>query len=301
MQNGTSATRQDATREGAGEGRRFSWRAFVSVTTALSFAAMSITGIVLFVTPPGRIAHWTGWTMLALTKDEWAGLHIWFSLLFMVVAAVHLYLNWRSFLNYFRDRVRRAFAVRTEWLIALVLCVVIGWGTLAPVPPFSSLLAWNEAVKHRWDTPAAQAPIPHAELKRLEELAAKTEDLELDEVIRNLEQAGIAVESSDVVLGDLARTAGMTPRQLYAIATGRDQGQQMGRGRGGSGRQSGSGGYGMGRLTLQEYCRQQNLDPEQTLQELRREGFQAELDMTMREIAATRGVHPSVLRDILGP
>jgi hypothetical protein len=57
----------------------------------------------------------------------------------------------------------------------------------------------------------------------------------------------------------------------------------------------------MGRLTLQEYCRQQNLDLEQTLQELRREGFQAELDMTMREIAATRGVHPSVLRDILGP
>jgi len=74
-------------------GRRFNWRAFISVTTALSFVAMSITGVVLFVTPPGRVAHWTGWKIGALTKEQWAGLHIWFSLLFMIVAVLHLYLN----------------------------------------------------------------------------------------------------------------------------------------------------------------------------------------------------------------
>jgi len=76
-----------------GRTRRFEWRAFVSVTTMLSFLGMSVTGVVLFVTPPGRIAHWTGWTLSGLTKDQWVALHIWFSLVFLVTAAFHLYLN----------------------------------------------------------------------------------------------------------------------------------------------------------------------------------------------------------------
>lgn len=281
-------------------GRRFSWRAFISVTTALSFVAMSITGVVLFITPPGRIAHWTGWRIWALTKDQWAGLHIWFSLVFMIAAILHLYLNWQCFLSYFRTRLHRAFALRMEWALALLLCGVVGWATLAEVKPFSSLLTWNEAIKHGWDTPAAQAPIPHAELLTLGELAQKTEGLDVDVMIKNLLAAGIEVESADVVLGDLASRAGMTPRQLYAIATGQSIAPGAGRGGRGVGRQGQQqGGYGMGRLTLRQYCEQQNLDLAKTLQELREKGFRAETDMTIREIAATGGVHPSAMRDLL--
>jgi hypothetical protein len=65
-------------------GRRFDARAFISVLPGVSFVAMSVTGVVLFVMPPGRIACRTGWRIPALTKDQWDGLHIWFSLLFMV-------------------------------------------------------------------------------------------------------------------------------------------------------------------------------------------------------------------------
>lgn len=285
-------------------GRRFSWRAFISVTTALSFVAMSITGVVLFVTPPGRIAHWTGWRIWALTKDQWAGLHIWFSLIFMIVAVLHLYLNWRAFLSYFRTRIHRAFALRAEWAAALLLCGVVGWATLAEVKPFSSLLTWNEAIKHSWDTAAAQAPIPHAELMTLNELAERRPELDAASMVRNLQAAGIEVESPDVVVSDLARRAGMTPMQLYAIATG--QSIAPGAGRGGGGRGAGRqgqqlGGYGMGRLTLRQYCDQQNLDLAKTVQDLRQKGFHAEADMTVREIAATGGVHPSAMRDVLQP
>lgn len=284
---------------GARPGRRFSWRAFISVTTALSFVAMSVTGVVLFVTPPGRIAHWTGWRMLALRKDQWGALHIWFSLIFMIAAVLHLYLNWRSFLSYFRDKVRKAFTLRTEWLVAVLLCGTAGWGTLANVRPFSSLLTWNEAVKHSWDTPAGQAPIPHAELMTLSELARKTDGLEVKSMVENLQAADVEVESSDVALGNLAKNADMTPRELYAIAAGESDNPRIGRGRGGSGRQNALGGYGVGRLTLRQYCDQQNLDPAQIIGKLRENGFKAELDMTMREIADTGGVHPSAMRDIL--
>ncbi|OHB61729.1 MAG: hypothetical protein A2Y76_00110 [Planctomycetes bacterium RBG_13_60_9] len=279
-------------------GSRFNWRAFISVTTALSFVAMSITGVVLFVTPPGRVAHWTDWRMLALTKDQWGGLHIWFSLIFMIAALFHLYLNWRSFLSYFRSRIRKAFALRAEWAIALLLCGGIGWATLADVKPFSSLLTWNEAIKNSWETPVGRAPIPHAELLTLSELAQKTEGLETESMIKNLRAAGIEVESPDVVLENLARKTDMTPMQLYAIAAGQSGVPRGGGGRGAGG-QGGQGGSGMGQMTLRQYCEQQNLDLDKAIQKLRERGFKAELDMTIREIAVTGGVHPSAMRDIL--
>jgi succinate dehydrogenase hydrophobic anchor subunit len=278
--------------------RRFSGRAFVSVTTGLSFVAMSVTGVVLFVMPPGRIAYWTGWKMLALTKDQWDGLHIWFSLLFVVAALLHLYLNWRTLVSYFRSKVRKAFALRSEWALALLLCGVVGWGTLARVGPFSSLLTWDRALKDSWDTSAAQAPMPHAELMTLSELAQKTQGLETESMIQNLRAAGVEVQSRDVVLGDLAQNAGMTPRQLYALATGQSRAPRPGGGRG-AGRQGQQGGYGIGRLTLRQYCQQQNLDLEKAVQKLREKGFQPAPDATLRDIAVSGGVHPSAMRDIL--
>lgn len=298
METESHSRREEQPAQGGRPDRRFNWRAFISVITALSFVAMSVTGVVLFVTPPGRIAHWTGWRIMALTKDQWAGQHIWFSLVFMIAAILHLYLNWRSFLSYFRSQVRRAFALRTEWVIALLLCVGVGWGTLADMTPFSSLLAWNEAVKHSWETPAGQAPIPHAELLTLGELAQKTEDLEAESMMANLQVAGIDVHSPDAVIGDLAEEAGMTPMQLYGIATGQNVAPRPGGGRGAN-RQGLRGGYGIGRLTLQQYCEQQGLDLEQTAQKLRDKGFRAEPHMTMRDIAATGGIHPSAMRDLL--
>ena len=283
----------------AKRGRRFNWRAFVSVTTALSFVAMSVSGVVLFVTPPGRVAHWTGWTMLALTKDQWAGLHIWFSLIFMIAAAVHLYLNWRSFLRYFRHKVRKAFALRSEWMLALLLCGIVGWATLAEVKPFSSLLTWNEAIKRGWETPAEQAPIPHAELMTLSELARQMDGLDIESTVQNLQAAGIDVQSPDVVLGDLAKQAGMTPMQVYTVATGQSSAPGAAGGRGASRQGQQQGGYGIGRMTLHQYCEQQNIDLETTIQKLRQRGFKAEADMTIRDVAATGGVHPSAMRDIL--
>jgi hypothetical protein len=299
METGPLSPHEDRPAPAAKPTRRFHGRAFISVMTALSFAAMSVTGVVLFVMPPGRIAYWTGWRMLALTKDQWDGLHIWFSLIFMVAALLHLYLNWRSLLSYFRHKVRRVFALRTEWLTALVLCGIVGWGTLARVGPFSSLLTWNQAIKHGWDTRANQAPIPHAELMTLNELAQKTEGLEIDTMVANLRAAGLAVPSPNIALGDLAEQAGLTPMRLYAIAAGQSVAPRAGGGRGANRLGPQPGGYGIGRLTLRQYAQQQNLDGQIAVQKLREKGFTATPEMTLREIAGTGGVHPSALRDLL--
>ena len=51
--------------------RRIHVRGLISLLTAMSFLIMSISGIVLFIVPQGRIANWIDWRFLALTKGQW--------------------------------------------------------------------------------------------------------------------------------------------------------------------------------------------------------------------------------------
>jgi hypothetical protein len=280
--------------------KRFNWRAFFSVLTALSFIGMAFTGVILFVVPPGRIANWTGWTLLGLTKHQWIGLHDWFSIIFVVASVFHVYLNWKLFVSYFKSKVSKAFALRIEWALALVVCGVVFFGTLGDVTPFSSLLVWNENIKHSWDSPQQRAPIPHAELLTLTELAEQVRDVKLESMLTNLKARGIEVESTDVVLGELAEDYNMTPARLYDIALG-----QAGRGRGHGGPEQGErygqggAGRGVGQMTLKEYCSQMGFDVNTAVKKLQDAGFKASPDMTIRGIADTVGVHPSQIRTLL--
>jgi Domain of unknown function (DUF4405) len=280
---------------------RFQWRAFVSVTTMLSFLGMSVTGVALFVTPPGRIAYWTGWTLSGLTKDQWVALHIWCSLVFLVGAAFHLYLNRKALVSYFRDRARQTFALRWEWVVSLAIGALVLVGTLAEIAPFSNVLALNERIKQRWDRPTQRAPVPHAESMTLNEVAETVKGLDIETMIHNLQESGIEVKSSDAVVGELAQQNDMTPHRLYATATGGGQGV---RGRGGNRRffdgPSRRGGFGIGRLTLRQYCDQEQLDVGAAIAKLQRSDLEATPNTPIREIAADSGLHPSAIRDLLG-
>jgi len=279
--------------------RTFSGRAFTSVATALCFTALAITGVVLFITPPGRVAHWTGWRLGGLTKDGWSALHIWFALSFLIASGFHIWLNWQSLLSYFKSRVTRHLALRREWALALVLCIAIFAGTLVEIPPFSSLMALNDGLKNSWEKSGERAPIPHAERLSLHELASKV-GVELETMMANLKASAIAVESSESLVGDLAHDHHLTPMQLYHIAIGKS-GQEHGR-PGGGGRGMGEGGGmggGMGRKTLRQFCAEEGLDLTVSLERLRAAGMETDAGVTLRECAETAGIRPNELADIL--
>ncbi|MGB2809164.1 MAG: DUF4405 domain-containing protein [Sedimentisphaerales bacterium] len=285
--------------------KQFNWRSFISVLTALSFIGMTFTGVILFVVPPGRVANWTGWTLIGLTKHEWIGLHDWFSIIFVAASVIHLYLNWKPFVSYFKSKATKAFALRSEWAAALVVCAVIFACTLGNIRPFSSLLAWNENIKHSWESPQQRAPIPHAELMSLAELANQVQDVDLETMLANLKAAGIEVESADIVLGKLAEAHNITPVQLYNIALGQ-AGPGRGHGGGGHGAESeelggGGPGRGFGKMTMKQYCEQMGLDVNTAVKKLQDAGFKAGPDMTIRGIADSAGGHPSEIRAVIDP
>ena len=262
---------------------RFQWRGFTSVLLALSFLVLAASGTVLFLAPPGRVANWTNWSILGLRKSDWSGLHIWFSATFLAMTLLHLVFNWRPLVSYFKDRVSRRFGTRREWALAAGVCAVVFAGTRAALPPFSSLLAWNEALKESWDQPAGRAPIPHAELLTLSALADKA-GVDATTAVARLRAAGMTQLGPDAIVQSVADAAKISAQQLYDIVRGTP-------GLAGT-HEAGKTGGGAGWKTLRQFCADENLDYETVRRRLLARGIATDESATLRELAANTGQKP---------
>lgn len=273
------------------ESSRFQWRALTSVLVAFAFLFLAVSGAVLFLSPPGRVANWTNWTMLGLRKSEWTGLHIWFSTVFLAGAAAHLFYNLRPMVGYFRDRLTRRVGARREWIVAAALCGGITAGTLAKVPPFATLLAWNEDVKESWDRPAERAPIPHAELLTLAALAEKG-GVDLATTTARLTAKGVAGFTAETIVQKIADGAKLSAQQIYDIiltAPGAAAGEPAAGGAGG----------GIGWKTLSRFCADEGIEVSTAVARLAAQGIPASEKLTLREIATGSNRKPYELLEFI--
>jgi hypothetical protein len=100
-------------------------RGQTSLLTLAGFLIMAVTGLVLYVVPQGRIAYWTNWTFLNLTKSNWGDVHILSSILFIIAGAFHIYFNWKPLMNYLRDRTRGGMKLKKEIAVSVVAMVLV--------------------------------------------------------------------------------------------------------------------------------------------------------------------------------
>ena len=276
--------------------KEFRFRAFVSLLTGFSFVALAITGVVLYITPPGRIANWTNWTFWGLTKHQWSALHICFSALFLIASILHIWLNFKPLINYFVNKAQAASKFRVEWLVAIMICGIVFAGVMKPFAPFSSLLTLNDRIKLSWEKPQQHAPVPHAELLTIEELA-KTAEMEPETMLQNLDAGGIKANLSDI-FGAIAEQSGLSPNELFVIATGTAPSPQGGGYHGGDRAGSAQQG-GVGQQTLAQACASMGIDEPAAIETLQKAGIQVSGKKTIRQIANENGVHPSRIRQIL--
>jgi hypothetical protein len=232
---------------------KFQVRGFVSLLLMLAFLVLSVSGIVLYVTPRGRVANWTEWTMLGLDKQAWQSIHMSIALLFVIGALLHLWFNWNVFWCYIKKKATVALNLKVEMLAAIVVAGAVVSGAIFQAPPFRNILNLNYQIKDYWDQWAANAavspPMPHAEELTLERLAANMQ-VPFDSVIKNLREDGLVVDNAIQTLGQLGEKNGLTPREVYAaIQKHFPDGEQLGQGFGqGQGQHKGQGnGKGRGR------------------------------------------------------
>jgi hypothetical protein len=75
-------------------------RGLTSLMTAAGFLIMTVSGIVAFIVPHGRIAYWTDWRFFGLTKNNWGDIHVIGCALFLIAGGFHIYFNWRPLTSY---------------------------------------------------------------------------------------------------------------------------------------------------------------------------------------------------------
>lgn len=131
--------------------RPFHTRGFASLLMLVSFPLLVLSGIVLYIAPRGRFANWNEWFVLGLRKDQWSAIHINLSLLFLIMALLHMVMNWRVVVAYFKRRRHTGQTLRKEFACATALLVALLAGTLAGVMPFQTIIETRYRVRDSWE------------------------------------------------------------------------------------------------------------------------------------------------------
>jgi len=269
---------------------KFHWKVFVSFYVVFSFLALAVSGIVLYVSPPGRIANWSVWRLLLLSKAQWQAVHTIVALAFLVAAGFHIYFNWKVLVAYVRSKLQAGIRMKRELVAASLTGAVILAVSITGVPPFGTVMDVGEDIKNSWSTTASEPPVPHAELMTVEKLS-ETVKIPAEKAVANLEQQGIKVAGPTMTVQQIANENKITPQQVYQKIQSEDAKPKVSLAEGG----------GWGRMNVQQVCERFNVPLDAGVARLQAAGMDAAASTAIRELATSRSKTPiDIARIIVG-
>jgi len=215
--------------------KSFSWRAFISLGLFVSFLMLIVSGIILYLAPPGRVANWTDWHLLGLSKQAWQNQHTIFSFSFALLSIFHLFsINWKAFWSYIAAKSHAGLGKPVEIFSILLIAMFFGIGTFLQIPPFSTVIDFGRSFSESWEEQQSRAPVPHTERMTLKEISERFASGESPESLRGkLEKEGISVTSLDQTLENIGSENSTSAQKVYELLdiapaprnTGRGNGQ----------------------------------------------------------------------------
>jgi len=269
--------------------KSFSWRVFISFGLFIALVMMLVSGVILYLSPPGRVANWTDWRMIGLTKTGWQNQHIIFGFAFLILSVFHLFfINWKAFLSYLKSKTSEGLKNPRELLTIVILSSLFGTGTYFDIEPFSAIIKFGDTISNSWEQKERQAPVPHAELMTLQQLAEQPGlGGDLEALIKKLEKAGLKGVSRNKTLAEIATLNGKTAEQVYEVIapekTERNKIQ----------------GQGFGKKTLQEIADEAGVSSTSLQLALRQKGIEANTNSPLKSIAENNKIEMSELRKIV--
>jgi len=263
----------------------FNLRSFTSFSLVISTIIMSWSGFILYVAPPGRIANWGDWKLMLFTKAEWQALHTIFSYMFFILFIIHLFfVNWKTFLNYIKSKLRSGLNRKWELSAATLVSALFFIGTLESWTPFGPVMTFGENVKQSWDKKYVSPPVAHMEEYNLMKLSEQFPGVQVEEMLKTLNDSNIIVTNKENTLKAIASDNDVTPSRIYQILTSRYQKQQV--------RNTGEAPSGVGRMTIKAVAEYTGKDPDELLKILRENGVDATGETTMKTVADQLGISP---------
>jgi len=257
-------------------------RKITSLTLALSFLLMTYTGIMLFLCPHGRVAYWSDWHFLGLTKSQYGDLHTTSMIVFILFGILHIYYNWKPIVSYLKDRSKKISFTKKEFLVALGINMVFVIGTLVLVQPFKAFLDFEKAIKESWTKSYGEPPYGHAEETKLNIFCRKM-NIDIDRAKEILNKHKVDFKENET-LKTIARRNNMAPSMIYELI----RPSRMGA--------AGDVPARLGRKTLQELGKMKKIDIKKAVERLEAKGLEGvseesriknladELDMTPLEL-----------------
>jgi len=269
----------------------FNFKAFTSFLLTVAFFVSVLSGIMLYIAPPGRFANWTNWQILGFSKTQWTAFHIVFITLFIIAGVFHIfYFNWKPLWGYIKRKTRQGIYFKRELWIALLISLVLGVGTWAKIPPMISVVDLGDYITDSWETSEEQPPESHAELFTLQEFSDKIEQ-PLASVMDKLREKGYAPEGGDQTLEDLAEQHSVAPVDIYDLFS--EAAEEAGVVKTG-------GGYG--RMKLDKLAEELGMTVEEAQTRLAAAGIEGAKDnQTLREIGDANDKTPVDVFNALSP
>jgi hypothetical protein len=271
---------------------KFNLRSFTSFTLVISTIIMSWSGFILYVAPPGRIANWGTWKLMLFTKAEWQALHTIFSYLFFILVIIHLFfVNWKTFLIYFKSKLKSGLNKKWELSSAIFISIIFFIGTLQSWTPFSPVMKFGEKMKESWEGDFHAPPVLHMELYTIEKLAIDLDSIAPTELIKALNENNIKVTGIDQTLKEIAAENKVTPSSLYELLSSKYKKH--------SGPVAGEVPQGIGKFTVGSTAKSSGKDLQVLIKILKNRGIEADEKTSLRSIADKLGLTPREVYNFL--
>ena len=256
--------------------KRFNWRGWTTFVVIIAFIVDTISGIILYIAPHGRVANWTNWNIWGLNKEEWAAIHTIFGYILLIIVGIHLYYNWKMFMSFIWSKIRKVLNLKWELSAAILINLLLFVATLWNIPPFSTTMSLGERFKESWkESKAIAAPVRQAQELSLQEFAARIQT-PVDQILSALKSKGFAVKNAQQTLEEIAKENRTSPDKLYEAMT--SEGVKP------SAPQAIEG-TGLGRKTLDTICSEKDLSIDEVLSRLKEKGIEAKASDRIRDIA----------------
>lgn len=267
----------------------FSWRIFISLGLFVAFFVLLVSGVILYISPPGRVANWTNWGLLGLGKSEWQQQHIIFSFAFAVLSLFHLFfINWKAFLSYLKTKASEGVRHRKELVAVTLVALFFAFGTYFRIQPFETIISFGHGVSSSWERQGRRAPVAHAELLTLVELSQQPgQGGDPEAMATGLKQAGLLVDSTQQTLADIAAKNRMTAEKIYELIAPAEQPKRL------------LTAQGLGEKTLQQIADEAGVSSTSLQLALRQKGVAAKTDMPLKTIVANNGRSMNELRQLI--
>lgn len=274
--------------------KKFSFRGFISFSLFISFFVITITGIILYLTPAGRVAKWVNWTLFGFTKEQWQAQHTLFSLLFLILSIFHIFsINWKTFLHYIKKKTENNFNMKKEMVLSLIVSFVIFFGTLFSIPPFKTIMDFGEYLTESWEKKEESAPIPHTEQFTIIQLSEKVfNNLTPENIKSKLEKANIKNVDINLTLAEIGKINKKSPSELYKIIANNEEIKK----------DSSillKEGSGAGRKTLSEISDISGIELNILVNKLKEKGIDAKESDKIKDIASKANMAPIDLMKLL--